>query len=550
MSNTSPKSVLHDATPSWNGYNYQGKVGLYVCLVDILKEARAGVDLPAFDAFLGEHHIEYEWIEDFAIKKNDSYLSLHQVKHKGENKFKDHVEAIATILYRKNGVLADSDIFKYFKFKSKKKGDTAAEQARLKEEIINCSLVDDKGLLGSNWKANVQSVDIKYRGNIIKCFNDFESLLQKAFRTSITYFHTADKVELPSENIPQVAGIPGFLVPSLAQPKSLSCQNIYLSFDNPSTYDLALSDDELNSQLKKQIKALLKIFHPGIGEFSPEEISLYKAALCALIDQNLVVRHQHVRDKRDNHLPYLQRTKPSICFKEIVREIKNTYVVQNDAYWNLVCRQNFEKAYKEQLDELYDDIKHSISDEDIEEYHQYIARLESVRINIIDNYFPNECVSFLRQIYPHAIPSINLREFYEAISEPQKIKSVFLDFIQEVNKPSGKLTLVCKNDTLEFQPSCIDFNFSRERRKNTVIDIVRKGLADNYGNQSFIHANADYIVVNSTSDQDVIPAGIEKITEVESYEHSNYAVKDSDKITQQKEVSFIDSRKALGEING
>ena len=75
-------------------------------------------------------------------------------------------------------------------------------------------------------------------------------------------------------------------------------------------------------------------------------------------------------------------------------------------------------------------------------------------------------------------------------------------------------------------------------------------MADNYGNQSFIHSNVDYIVVNSTNDQDVIPAGIEKITEVESYEKSSSAVKNSDKITQKKEVSFMDSRKALGEING
>ena len=82
------------------------------------------------------------------------------------------------------------------------------------------------------------------------------------------------------------------------------------------------------------------------------------------------------------------------------------------------------------------------------------------------------------------------------------------------------------------------------------ITVPLQGLADNYGNQSFIHSNVDYIVVNSTDAQGVIPAGIEKITEVESYEHSNAVVKDSDKITQKKEVSFMDSRKALGEING
>ncbi|MCF2948487.1 hypothetical protein L0668_10250 [Paraglaciecola aquimarina] len=543
------KSVLHDATPSWNGYNYQGKIGLYVCLVNILKEAQAGIDLPSFDVFLDEHHIEYEWIEDFAIKKNENYLSLHQVKHKGENKFNDHLEAISTILYRKNGVLSDTDIFKYFKFTSKKKGDVAAEQTKLKTAITTHRLVDDSGLLDSNWKVNVQSVDVKYRDNIITCFSDFELLSHKAFSTSITYFHTADKVEAPLVNIPQIPGIPSHFVSNLSEPKSLSCQQIFLSFDNPKTYNLALSDEMLNSELEKKIVNLLTLLHPDTT-FSELDVKLYKTALCALIDQNIVRRHQHIRGKRDNHIPYLQRTKPSIYFKEIVQQLKRSYRDQDDAYWNLVCRENFEKAYREQLDELYEDIKNSTSDDDIEKYEHYIARLEFVRINIIDNYFPSDCVSFLQQIYPHATRSINIREFYEEISEPQKIKSVFLDFIQDVSKSSGKLTLECKNDTFEFQPSCIDFSSINERRKNIQIDIARKGLADNYGNQSFIHPNVDYIVVSSTDAKDVIPAGIEKITEVESYEQPTSAVKKSDKITQKKQVSFMDCRKALGEING
>ena len=384
MSNASSKSILHDATPSWNGYNYQGKVGLYVCLVNILNEGRAGVDLSAFDTFLDEHHIEYEWIEDFAIKRGEDYLSLHQVKHKGENKFKDHVEAIATILHRKNGVLPDTDIFKYFTFRSKKKGDSAAEKEKLKAEITKCMLVNDKGLLDSNWKANIQSANIEYRSNLTKCITDFESLSQKIFSISTTYFHTADEVEPPLESITNIAGIPSHLIPNLVQPMSLSCQQVFLSFDNSKVYKLALSDDALNLELDTLIKELLALFHPGEA-FSGEDIKLYKTALCALIDQNLVIRHKHIRDKQDNHLPYLQRTKPSISFNEIVQELKKTYRVQDAAYWNQVCRENFEKAYKEQLDELYDDIKYSTSDEDIEEYHHYIARLESVRINIIDN---------------------------------------------------------------------------------------------------------------------------------------------------------------------
>jgi hypothetical protein len=543
------KSVLHDATPSWNGYNYQGKVGLYVCLVNILSKAQAGINSPDFDPFLDEHHLEYEWIEDFAIKKNDEYLSLHQVKHKGENKFTDHVEAISTILYRKNGVMSDTDIFKYFCFKSKKKGDIKAAQTLLKSEITNHKLIDGNGLLDSNWKVNVQAVDIKYRDNITNCFSDFELLVQKAFSSSTTYFHTADKVDSPADDIPIVTGIPGHLVSRLANSKSLSCQGILLSFDNSSVYDLALSDDELTAQLEQQIKDLLELLHSGTT-FSDADIKLYKTSLCALVDQNIVTRHQHIRDKRDNHIPYLQRTKPSISFRVIVSELQKTFREQNKDYWNLICRENFETAYKEQLEELYEDVKYSVSDTEFEEYHQFITRLESVRINIIDNYFPDDCISFLRQIYPHELLRSNIRDYYDAISEQKKIKSVFLDFIQEVSKPSGKLTLSCQNNTFEFQPSCIDFNFARERRRDREINTVRKGLADNHANQLLIHANVDYIVVNSTGSQDVISAGIEKITEVESYDSPTTGITASDKYTNEKEIHFMDSRKALGEING
>jgi hypothetical protein len=142
----------------------------------------------------------------------------------------------------------------------------------------------------------------------------------------------------------------------LVQPKSLSCQQIFLSFDNPTTYNLALSDDALNTEIEKQTGVLLTLLHPGTT-FSELDVKLYKTALCALIDKNIVTRHQHIRDRRDNHIPYLQRTKPSLSFRVIVNELQKTFREQNDDYWNLICRENFETAYKEQLEELYDDIK-------------------------------------------------------------------------------------------------------------------------------------------------------------------------------------------------
>lgn len=546
---TVTKSVLCDATPSWNGYNYQGKVGLYVCLENILSEARKGVDIPSFESFINEHHIEYEWVEDFAIKKNDTYLTLHQVKHKGENNFNDHAEAISTILYRKNGVLHDTDIFKYFRFKSKKKGDVDAFKENIKREIHTHKLINAQGKLDTNWKVNIIDVDSKYRSELDKCFSDFELLVKKAFSASIIYFHTAEKVSPPSDDIRKFKDIPSHFIAGLTNTKSLACQGIYLSFDVQNEYKLALSDDELNYHLEDQIDKILRLFHTG-KTFQTADINLYKTALCALVDQNLVKRHQHIRDKVDKDIPYLKRTKPSIYFSNIVNILRNTIRNMDEEYWNLICRESFEKAYNEQLEEIHDDIKNSDSETDIELYQQYAAQLESLKINVINSYLPNNCVKFLQQIYPHQVLTSEPQHFYSSISNTDKIKTVFFDFIQKVNKPIEKLTLNCHKDAFEFQPSCIDFHISDERRKRLMIETVRKGLADNSSHQSLIHKNVDFIVVNSTDPQEIISAGIQKITEVDSYVSNYSGLKESDKFTERKEINFVDSRKALGDING
>lgn len=546
---TIKKSVLCDATPSWNGYNYQGKVGLYVCLKNILVQAQKGVTTTHFSSYVDEHNIEYEWIEDFAIKRNECYLSLHQVKHKSENNFTDHTEAISTILYRKNGVISDTDIFKYFRFKSKKKGDTEKAKAQVKNQIKNHGLIDKNGRLDKNWKTNIVAVNKLYRDEIEKCFIDFESLTNKAFSSSSTYFHTAEDVKPPKDNIEDVVGIPKLLVTGLTKPKSLACKNIYLSFDIQHTYELALSDSQLNHRLETTIKEILKLLHQN-KVFSDSDIKLYKTALCSLIDQNLVIRHQHIRNKIDSNTPYLQKIKPSIYFRDIVTTLEKVFRELDMEYWNLICRDNFETAYKEQLDEIYEGVKLANSEDETNLYHEYVDRLEDMRINVIDRYFPNDCISFLRQIYPHLALGSEEHQFYNSISNVDEIKSVFLDFIQEVNKPIERLTINCHKNIFEFQPSCIDFNISRDRRRMIEIDKVKKGLADNANNQTLVHKNVDYIVVNSTNENDVINAGIKKITEVESYEKTLSPLKESDKFTERKNIKFIDSRKALGEING
>lgn len=63
----------HNAAASWDGFNYQGHVALYVVL-----EMIYDLKIPYTD--LAKYYFELEGIEDFAIFKNDECISIHQVK--------------------------------------------------------------------------------------------------------------------------------------------------------------------------------------------------------------------------------------------------------------------------------------------------------------------------------------------------------------------------------------------------------------------------------------------------------------------------------------
>lgn len=82
-----------DATPSWSGYNYQGKVALYVVL-DKLCELYVN----GRQAEIADFSLELEWVEDFSIihkiEDGNVYKSIHQVKALDTNEIKDYGEAI------------------------------------------------------------------------------------------------------------------------------------------------------------------------------------------------------------------------------------------------------------------------------------------------------------------------------------------------------------------------------------------------------------------------------------------------------------------------
>lgn len=69
----------YSAIPSWEGFEYQGHISLYVAIKEIFNIINNS-EINKITPLLEEYILLIESIEDFAIKKKDRYLSIHQVK--------------------------------------------------------------------------------------------------------------------------------------------------------------------------------------------------------------------------------------------------------------------------------------------------------------------------------------------------------------------------------------------------------------------------------------------------------------------------------------
>ncbi|WP_418185532.1 ABC-three component system protein [Aliarcobacter vitoriensis] len=82
-----------DATFSWSGYSYQGKVGIFVTLKELNKYTDNNIE-----TFFNDWSLEFEWLEDFSIRQGRIYKSLHQVKTLKSRNIDSYTKAINQIL--------------------------------------------------------------------------------------------------------------------------------------------------------------------------------------------------------------------------------------------------------------------------------------------------------------------------------------------------------------------------------------------------------------------------------------------------------------------
>lgn len=141
--------MIYDATSSWSGYQYQGKIAIYYAIKLLNDLTEDEVD---------KYSLEIEYMEDFSIKKSKSYISYHQVKAKtNATTMNSHLEAILKF-YSNNNAKSYLHVIKKINNWSKENLNSllkVSELSQLKDVLKNdldeLEIVDDtqKGFIKS-----------------------------------------------------------------------------------------------------------------------------------------------------------------------------------------------------------------------------------------------------------------------------------------------------------------------------------------------------------------------------------------------------------------
>jgi len=94
---TIKKRDKRDAIPSWNGYDYQGRIAL-VTVLDILCKIKND------SKTIGEYSFAIEDIEDFSIYYSKKLTSIHQVKAKNNSTVRGYSEALFMVAKNINNI--------------------------------------------------------------------------------------------------------------------------------------------------------------------------------------------------------------------------------------------------------------------------------------------------------------------------------------------------------------------------------------------------------------------------------------------------------------
>lgn len=548
MTEQSNKSTLHDATPSWNGFNYQGKVGLYVSLHMINERLQKdGLGVRSTTAFLNDHSLEYEWIEDFSIKSKNDYISLHQVKHYNDSKFSSYKDAIDTIVSRTIGTISKTDIQNYlsaFKYKNIKK-----RSELILKELISKKILTSKLYLEPDWAAKILTLPAQYQPLIEKCLYDYSSLRSTAYSNKTpNYIHSCNTISPPSPSLNDYVWS-SEKIKSTLNGKELKDFNIHISQAPNFKFLLAQNDTDLDQSIMDLIKKIKALISPSSTPLLNEDCyTCYRSALLLELQTHIQQRHQSI-NTHNASCGKFSLAVDSIPFTKFLNILEKDIKIQDTLYFELLSKcfledtlNLYELKIQNALDDYTDEPSQALP------LRKKLSSLQHYRTNIISRLTISELHIKLQQCSPHYTKKAPLDIYYNKILSLTNFENVFLKFILQLIPAINEFHPAC-SQKYRYLPSLIDIEKSigkPEKNHNRLsLDITNACALDSF-TDSLIY-NYHYITIN-TKQGESVNTPIQPPTIGEDFEDPTASTAPS--FTSKLPTRLISIEDALIKING
>lgn len=532
MEDTKFKSPLFDATATWNGFSYQGKVGLYVCLKLINDALLRNEDI---DEFCEQYSIQFEWLEDFSILQNNQYISHHQVKHYNNEQFSSYIDAIVTILSRQQGRISENDLFKYIGYYAQinsKDFNKNKYIETLVSRLIEENVVDQNRFIIVNKISNLDG----YNDGVVTAVNNYLCdfiTIKDQYLNGCVYVHTSKKIAIPDKDLSDYKDIKKSNV-SLkhGSKRTLINQNIICSFDSNSDYELALDDAELTKKLICLAESILQHQNPNLV-ITPEILTIYVASIKDLVDKCVAQRHEDLN--RDETIRLSEKVKRKLPFENILACLRMEIIDEsNDYYWELICRENFENAFQKQIDFL--------DEENLVERRNLYRHYKTTKDKYINQ---GKLALLLKALKPH-LPACNnstkSNYYHQHIASENDISKAYLSFLENLNIEYEDSFFFPKNGQ-HFYASTISVNSSNPRHTRKAIEALKIDFKDRY---IYLNKDTDFIVIDSPNNTK-FSGRLEKFVEVPNV--LGYEVTDKKHITSTKDLTFVHYELAQEKLN-
>ncbi|WP_413493634.1 ABC-three component system protein [Shewanella baltica] len=334
--------MAFDASPSWSGFNYQGKVALYYAL-SLINADPVGTDF-------SDRALMLEDNEDFEILCNGNSVSIHQVKAYNSSAYSKYSDALLEItleLHKQPGVIGKIHTWKQINSKPNL------------QDLENSIKDDLKVLLD------------EYRDTNPK---DGSSIIEKAVSTDSYRPKQAAilKAALPELTAAELFDVLNFI--HGGQSDAINRLDSYLYEDNNRFCDL----EEVNVKIKSGISIALEARNITCTSEQLEKTFHY---FLGMMDRYIIQRHKTKQ----------QEEKISIAFNEIIEVLENDH---EDIGFEYLAYE-FKNQFAHQIDEYISD-----PDDYTDPEENVICNLKEAS-NFLLNLSPMELWAYYRSFCPH-----------------------------------------------------------------------------------------------------------------------------------------------------